>query len=447
MRTILHIDFNSFFATLEQQANPNLRGKPVGVTGGDRDARTVLATISVEGKRLGLKTGMQIWEAKKICPEIIIVRGDSDKYLYVTKKFLNILKDYSPNIEVFSIDESFLELPFVIAKERSDCGNLRKDSHATLGMTNSLKIAQEVKQRIKSEIGEWVTCSIGISYNKLMAKLASSLKKPDGLVVIPDQEEAIKVLDRVQLDDICGIGSRIKKRLFDMGITNFKKLRAVPKECLVASFKSYGEVLFNMARGIDERLIVKFFEKEEVKSIGHRHTIFHDTSDVEEIRQILLKISEMVAVRLREKNLGAKTINVWYRSSFNNSSRHPEPFGLAQGGLVSGSRFLGDGMQKSMTYSTNDGLKIFQVGLGIFNSIWSGEKIRMIGLSASNLKLMTPSNLTFLAEENRQKIILETLDKINHKFGDFTLKRGILLGSENMRRKPNPYLSDRRFKI
>ena len=117
-RTILHIDMNSYFATVEQQANPRLRGKPVGVTGGDRMKRTVLGAASIEAKRYGVKTGMQIWEAKKLCPQIILVKGDSDKYLEVTKRFLNILKGYSPYLEVFSIDECFLELPTpVIARD------------------------------------------------------------------------------------------------------------------------------------------------------------------------------------------------------------------------------------------------------------------------------------------------------------------------------------------
>lgn len=298
-RVILHIDFNSFFASVEQQANPRLRGKPIGVTGGDRQTRTVLSTASIEAKKLGVKTGMQLWEAKKICPQIIIVPGDSDKYLYVSKKFWNILKDYSPLVEIFSIDEAFLELAV----------------RGPLSLS-PLTTSKEIKSRIRSEIGEWISCSIGISYNKLMAKLASSLQKPDGLILIPTQEEAIKVLDKVELDEICGIGFRIKSRLFKMGITNFKILRTIPLNCLKASFKNYGQVLYNMARGIDETPIKPFFEKEEVKSIGHRHTIDHDVSDSEEIKQVLLKICEMVAMRLRAKKLVGKTISCWYSAAF-----------------------------------------------------------------------------------------------------------------------------------
>lgn len=406
MRTILHIDFNSYFATVEQQANPRLRGKPVGVTGGDRMERTVLGAASVEAKRWGVKTGMLEWQAKKLCPNIIIVQGDSDKYLECTKRFLNILKDYSPYLEVFSIDEAFIEL-------------------GTMNYELGIKLAQEIKKRIREEIGEWITCSIGISYNKLLAKLAGSLQKPDGLVVIPDEHSAIKVLDQVSLDEVCGIGPRIKYHLNKMGIFNFRQLRQVPLSTLLFHFKSYGKFLYDAARGVDHTPLVPFYEKEEVKSVGHRHTINHDTSDPAEIKQILLKLCEMVAVRLRAKNLLGKTIHCWYRKS----------------------DFEGFGMQITIL-PTNDGLEIFQSAWKIFQSMWStGWRIRMIGVSVSNLKPQNPQNLSLLPEVKKKEIITQTLDKINNKFGEFTLQRGILLHSTFMKRKPNPYLADRRFKL
>lgn len=413
-RLILHIDFNSYFATVEQQANPRLRGKPIGVTGGDRTKRTVLGAASVEAKKFGVKTGMQIWEAKRLCPGIILVKGDSDKYLECTKRFINILKDYSPYLEVFSIDECFLEL-------ESSAKNLD---------LRLLTLATDIKRRIRAEVGEWISCSIGISYNKIIAKLAGSLYKPDGLVMIADEQSAQFILDRKELDDICGIGPRIKKRLFNMGITNFPTLRRVPKACLVASFKSYGEVLYNMARGVDHSLVKPFFEKEEVKSIGHRHTIFHDTDNPEELKQLFLKLSEMVAKRLRDKRLLTKTVNIWFRYAFEFPYTH----------------FEGDGKQATISF-TQDGLDIFKAAWTLFNILWDRRKVRMAGLSVSNLRPTRPANLSWLPEEKQKLIIDTTLDKINNKFGDFTLQRGILLSASKMKRKPNPYLSDRRFSV
>ena len=432
MRTILHIDFNSYFATVEQQANPRLRGKPIGVTGGDGMVRTVIEAASVEAKRFGVKTGMQIWQAKQLCPQIILVQGDCDKYLETTKRFLAILNSYSPYLEVFSIDECFLEVT--------------GDSGPPQGR-GTVKMAQDIKSRIRNEIGEWITCSIGISYNKLMAKLAGSLYKPDGLVVIADEQAAMWILDRIELDEICGIGGRIKKRLNNMGIFNFAQLRKVPLEALLASFKSYGQILYHMARGIDESPIVPFYEKEEVKSIGHRHTIDHDTNNPEEIKQILLKLTELVTRRLRAKKLVGKTIHCWYRAAF---QMHTPGVEL---NLHTGCVFTGDDMQATIN-PTQDGLEIFKAGWKIFNQIWPacrqagiGGKIRMIGVSVSNLRPQTPQNLSLLPEMNRQETIIKTVDKINDKYGEFTLQRGILLDSSKMRRMPNPFLSDRRFKL
>ncbi len=416
MRIILHIDFNSYFATVEQQANSRLRGKPVGVTGGDRMKRTVVGAASVEAKKFGVKTGMQIWQAKQLCPNIILVPGDSDKYLETTKRFLNILKDYSPYLEVFSIDECFMEV--------EDC-----HVHAP----NGAGLAMTIKERIKAEIGEWITCSIGISYNKVMAKLAGSLYKPDGLVTIADQQAAMWILDRIELDEICGIGGRIKKRLNNLGIFNFAQLRKVPLAALLASFKSYGQTLYNMSRGIDNSVVIPFYEKEEVKSIGHRHTIDHDTDNPAEIKQILLKLTELVARRLRSKKLVGKTVSCWYRSGASLVEVRPE-------------QFEGQGMQMTIPY-TNDGLEIFKAGWKIFHQIWSKEKIRMVGVSISNLAPQTPQNLTFLEDNLRQEKIIKAIDQVNNKYGEFTLQRGILLGSTSVRRKPNPYLADRRFKL
>ncbi len=440
MSTILHIDFNSYFATVEQQANPRLRGKPIGVTGGDRMERTVIGAASIEAKKFGVKTGMHPYEAKRLCPNLILVRGDCDKYLEVTKKFLNIIKDYSPLVEVFSIDEVFVELPpSVIASEAKQSQKEIALSLTLLAMTT----AKQIKSRIHDEIGEWMSCSVGISYNKLMAKLASNLQKPDGLVVIPNQEEAIKVLDKIELDEICGIGIRLKKRLNNMGIFGFKDLRNVPLKALLASYKSYGQTLYDMSRGIDNRPIIPFYEKEEVKSIGHRHTIDHDTNDLTEIKQILLKLTELIARRLRIKKLVGKTVSFWYREAiqgYNPGLQIQNQTGIEK------LKFAGDVMQAIIPY-TADGLEIFHAAWKILHTIWSGEKIRMIGVSISNLKPINPHNLSLLPDTIREETILKAIDKINDKFGEFTLQRGILLRSSYIKRKPNPFLADRRFKL
>ena len=428
-RIILHIDFNSYFATVEQQANPRLRGKPIGVTGGDRMTRTVLGAASVEAKKLGVKTGMQIWEARQLCPDLVLVNGDSDKYLSCTQKFLNILKDYSPFLEVFSIDECFLEI------ESSRWG-LNLSAENPLLDSRVFDIASQIKDRIRSSIGEWITCSIGISYNKVIAKLAGSLNKPDGLVIISDEESAMHVLDSIPLNEICGIGSRIKKRLLNMGVTNFASLRMAPKASLLAQFKSYGLFLYDIARGVNHSAIMPFYDKPEVKSIGHRHTLSHDTENEIEIKQLFLKLTELISRKLRSKNLLGRTITIWFRDSIDYTSApgdyHPH--------------FTGDSMQITVS-PTSDGLEIFNGAWKIFKRLWHKERIRMIGVSISNLISSAPQNLSLLDDVIRQEKILQALDMINDRYGEFTLQRGILINTEKVSRKPNPFLADRRFKI
>ncbi len=452
MKYIFHIDFNSFFATVEQQANPRLRGKPIGVTGGDRLTRTVVGAASVEAKARGVYTGMKIPDALKVCPDMILVKGDSDKYLSITKKFLNILKGYSDQLEVFSIDEVFLEMRNSVIL--SEAKNLLK----TWGVSESgiskacdsvltpqilrqaqddilFNIADSVKDKIRKQAGEWIRCSIGISYNKMLAKLAGSIQKPDGLVAILDQESAMWILDRVELDDVCGIGFRIKRRLNNMGVFSFKDLREVPLPLLLASFKSYGLVLYNFARGIDERPIIPFFEKPEVKSIGHQYTISKDIDNPQEIKQTLLKICELVARRARAKKLEGRKVSFWFRYAFN----------LAYF-KETGSMFHGEGMQSTIPY-TNDGLEIFNAAWKSFHKLWDGNPIRLVAVSLGNVKPTTPQNLSLLEEVNRREVITRALDTVNDRYGEFTLQRAVLINSRQIKRMANSFISDRRFKI
>ncbi len=472
----MHIDYNSYFATVEQQANPRLRGKPIGVTGGDRLERTVVGAASIEAKALGVKTGMPIFEAIRICPQLILVRGDSDKYLACTKRFINILKDYSPLLEIFSIDEAFIELRFphgipnfVRKKSKVRNGSEREIAAATpvsplrerndafsqesavvggyeisgieekgfedLAWNYAIQIAVEVKERIRQEIGEWIRVSIGISYNKTLSKLAGSRQKPDGLQVIADEKAAMMIVDQIPFDEICGIGPRTKKHLFNMGICDFPTLRKIPLPILLAAFKSYGNFLYNICRGENYDALVPFYEKEEVKSVGHQHTLSHDTNDVFELQQILLKMCEMVAKRLRDKKLVGRTVVMFFRSAFN-----PEYY------QMTGHQFYSNGMQTTVI-PTDDGLEIFKAAWGSFVKLWDRENVRLVGVSVSNVFYKYESTISLLPEVNRTEKITKVLDRVNDRFGDFTLRRGVLLGATHFRRKPNPFLSDRRFKL
>jgi DNA polymerase-4 len=192
-RIILHIDFDSFFASVEQQFNPVFRGKPLGVTA--TNGRTCIIAASREAKRFGVKTAMNVYKAETLCPDLLLTSADFVKYWEVSKKFINICKDFSPFVEVFSIDELFMDIT--------------KTAHLFGG---AYGLIDKLKKRIELEIGPYITVSVGVSHNKLLAKLGSGLKKPNGIVTITKRNLAT-VYEHAELTDICGIGNQICKRL------------------------------------------------------------------------------------------------------------------------------------------------------------------------------------------------------------------------------------------
>ena len=191
---IAHIDMNSYFASVEQQARPALRGRAMAVTGPSK--RTIIVAASVEAKRLGIKTGTQIREALEIAPDIVLIKADCTRYESVSRQLINIFTRFTPEIEIFSIDEAFLDLTDIASD-----------------FDQAAKIVQEIKSTIRREIGQNIRSSAGVAQNKFMAKLASEARKPDGLTVVNPGEE-IGFLDQFELTDACGIGSRINQKLY-----------------------------------------------------------------------------------------------------------------------------------------------------------------------------------------------------------------------------------------
>ena len=290
-RTIMHIDQNAFFASVEQQANPVLRGKPIAVVGSG--GRTVITTCSYEARAFGVKTGMAIWEGKRCCPELIIVVGDNKKYTYTSSQIMEIFKDYTPDVEAFSIDEAFLDVT------------------RSLGIFGTPEnIAYKIKARIKHRFG--ITCSIGIAPNKLLAKLASDLQKPDGLVDIKP-EDVPQVLERLPVKELCGIGKKTEYQLKVMNINTCGELGRCDERRLMRKFGVVGKRLKEMGRGIDDSPVIPFGEEQEIKSVGHSMTLERDISDPVDIRRYILQLSEMVGSRARRYGAAGRTVSLYVR--------------------------------------------------------------------------------------------------------------------------------------
>ncbi|MBI4947940.1 DNA polymerase IV [Candidatus Berkelbacteria bacterium] len=385
-KIIIHLDMNSYYATLEQQAYPNLRGKPIGVAGKGKGERTVIAGASIEAKKLGVKGAMSSWEALKICPSLIIIPANYERYSFVSKRIFNMLERFSPKVEIFSIDEAFIELP------------------ATIGWDGAEKIAKQMKQLISKQIGEWVTCSIGISYGKTLAKLASELQKPDGLVVIkPENFRAIAKITRIE--ELCGIGWRIGPRLNQIGVRTIAELGDIPKQILTTIFGEFtGSWLHRIGNGVDDNIIRSFHGLDREKSVGHSYTVPRDLTNIGDTLRVALLLSERIGVRLRRKELIGKTISVYIH--FNDRTIWAE--------------------SKIQPSYICDGLAIYEAAKRIIDNIPYPKPIRLVGISISNLVSQEQITQPLFTIEQKKIKLTNSVDKINERYGEFTVFRSSL---------------------
>lgn len=387
-KIIFHIDMNSYFASCEQQANPLLRGKPIGVC---EHLGGIIIAPSIEAKKLGIKTGTPVWEAKKIYPRIVLLYTDPEKYRNTTARFLEIFYSYTEEIEKYSIDEAFMDMT----------ANFR---HSADPWGDAERTALEIKAKMKKHVGDWISCSVGIGPSKLIAKIASDLKKPDGLIVIPP-EKIDALYDRLQLTDIPGIAKRMERNLNALGIKTLRDLRDYPASKLVAHFGIMGHHLSQMGKLRGSWGEEKFGGGAEdagdlPKSMGHAYTLSKTTSDRKLALQVLYKLAEMVGKRLRDSELAG---NVVY---FITSDKDHQ--------------YLGK--RRKLNYFLDDGREIFLEAAKIFEENRQLKNFRLIGVTVAGLQ--AKHNQQGLFETDRRKERLTAyLDKINDKYGDFTVAR------------------------
>ncbi|GIW75771.1 MAG: hypothetical protein KatS3mg104_0834 [Phycisphaerae bacterium] len=277
-RTILHVDMDAFFASVEQRDHPELRGKPV-LVGGTGD-RGVVAAASYEARAYGCRSAMPMTLARRLCPQAIIVKGSYSRYQAVSEQICDIFRQFTDQIQPLSIDEAFLDVT----------GSL-------VLFGSGEKIAQEIRSRIRSQIR--LTASIGVATNKFLAKLASDLSKPDGLMVIhPEMVE--KVLPSLAVDRIWGIGTKTAQRLYRLGIKTVHDLRKMDDNWLAAHFGSYSHRIRELIYGIDHQPV---HAPDPPKSIGQQQTFPEDLLTQQDIRNVLLEQAQSVGGRLRQSRL------------------------------------------------------------------------------------------------------------------------------------------------
>src|SRR3990172_5764598 len=280
---------NSYFASVEQQANPLLRGKAVGVCSYVHKNGCVISP-SIEAKAAGVKTGDRACEAKQKCPTIVFLENQPAKYRAVSERLFTLLAEYAAEIEPYSIDEAFLDLT----------------GHAA-DLNAAAALGKKIKQRIKDELGEWLRCSIGLSHTRWLAKTASDLKKPDGLTILkPNDLE--QIFERLTLTDLFGINVRLDKRLNALGIKTPNELRHYPATNLMQALGKPGYYLWLNVNGYET--IGVDGDQTSPKSVGHSYCLPKKTTDKNYLKGVLFKLCEKTGRRLRQLELEALALSV-----------------------------------------------------------------------------------------------------------------------------------------
>ncbi len=383
-RTILHVDLDAFFAAVEQRDRPELRGKPV-IIGGGPDQRGVVSTCSYEARKFGVHSAMPLRTAGRLCPQGIFLPVDGRKYQTASREVMAILRRFTPMVQPVSIDEAFLDVTA---------------SRALFG--DGETIARAIKAAVHDEVG--LTISVGVATTKLVAKVASDLRKPDGLVLVPPGEEAT-FLAPLQISRLWGVGEKTAAALAEFGVRTIGDLAALPPAAIERRFGKHGASLVERAHGIDPDPVAG---GEAAKSIGHEHTFDVDTSDREVIERALLGMADGVAGRLRSMGWKAVTITLKLRdSSFATITR-----------------------QVSLKQPADLTEEIYAATLVLLRKELRGQRIRLVGVTASNFREREQLGMFAEAGDPRRHKAAEALDAIRRKYGERSVMRATLVRSE-----------------
>lgn len=391
--SIIHLDLDAFFASVEQRDNPAYRGKPLivgGISGGKGNSnRGVVCAASYEARKYGVHAGMPIWEARQKCPRGIFIPTQMNKYLEASKKFFQICSNYTPLIEPLSVDELFLDV--------SGCESLFGSSEI---------IGRKIKERVYQELE--IKVSVGIAENKFLAKIATNLGKPDGFYIIPSKDIQ-KILYPLPVSSLWGIGKKTEELLKKSGIYQVEQLAKMPDSILENLLGKNGKKMKLLAQGIDESPVTP---PSTAKSIGKETTFSTNITEKVILVKELLKISQMVGYIARKKGYKGRTITLKIR--FHN--------------------FITFNRSKTLENPTHIDDIIFKTVVELLDKIKHKKGgVRLLGIKLSNLTLGNErKQLKFLRDEEDKKDekleqLTQSLDKIREKFGTKAVTRASLL--------------------
>lgn len=387
MRTILHIDLNTYFVSVEMNENPKLKGLAVAVAGDEKKRGGVILTASYEARKYGVKAGMSNRDAINLCPHLKMVPPRMGLYKEYSEKVMGILREYSYKLEQFSIDEAWLDISDLI---NNNC--------------SPYDIAFNIKEKIKKEVG--VTVSVGVSYNKVLAKLASDIAEKDSIYWI-DRERLKTVIWKKPVKDLFGVGSKTYDKLKTMNIYTIGDLASSDKDLIKTILKKPGIQLWEYANGYD--LSPVNYIKSYPKSIGNSHTFVDDIKSKEECKKMLLLIAEQVGSRLRNYKATASVISITIKTN----------------------DFVSFTRQRSLQCTICTTNRIYREAYKLFEENWDEKKpIRLIGISVSNIKYYE-EQLSFSSIMNdrdfKDELVDIAMDNINKKYKKQVVTRAILL--------------------
>jgi len=379
-RRIMQIDLDAFFVSVEQLENPELKGKPV-VVGGRPQGRGVVASASYEARAFGLHAGMPLATASRLCPQAIFIEGSFPKYRHASERFMTILADFSPYVEPLGLDEAYLD----VTGFESIYGSIHQ-------------MAVKIKQRIKEELG--LCASVGIASCKVVAKIASELSKPDGLVEIAAGNER-SFLAPLPVAKLPGIGRKTERILNGLGINTIEKLSIMSLGALKSHFGAFGEVLHRFARGIDNREVEP---PAATKSISRETTFGKDNRDHPLLKATLRYLGERVGAELRQQGKQARAITLKLRyADFTTITR-----------------------RHTLSQTTDSDQTIFDTGVKLLDKALSQERqpVRLIGIGVSNL-VESGRQLDMLdSSARRQEELNRAIDRIRNKYGFTAIQTG-----------------------
>ncbi len=385
-RAIILVDMNAFFASVEQMDNPELQGRPIGITNGERGS--CIITCSYEARAMGIKTGMRLKDALRVCPDFIRVPAHPERYAEISSRIMSALSGVTPDMEVFSVDEAFLDI--------TRCQKLH-------GSPENIAI---LVQRTVLEASGGILCSVGLSGDKTTAKYAAKLQKPNGLTVIPPWQSE-QQLHNVPVTELCGIAKGIGQFLAARDVFCCGDMKKLPISVLANRFGNPGRRIWYMAQGLDPEPVMT--DVAPPKSIGHGKVMPPETTNQGIIETFMLHMSEKVAFRLRKHHLAAshflialKTDNGWL------------------------------GGKPRLAMASNDGNIIFKLCQQILRKNWSGQGVYQVQVTALDPHKTDLQGDFFIEQSEQRNNLLHAVDQANQRYGEFAVAPARLLKRSDM---------------